>query len=85
LASSFWAGFFVASINARGEDGMPQIDFDFPITALVGPNGTNNNKGSVLRAVQGSPGMENLGVYWFSSVDAGDRKLRAIKQRAMGT
>ena len=37
-----------------------KIDFDFPITALVGPNGTN--KSSILRAIQGSPGNENLGV-----------------------
>jgi hypothetical protein len=28
-----------------------KIDFDFPITALVGPNGTN--KSSILRAIQG--------------------------------
>lgn len=42
-----------------------KIDFDFPITALVGPNGTN--KSSILRAIQGSPGNENLGIYWFST------------------
>jgi predicted ATPase len=42
-----------------------KIDFDFPITALVGPNGTN--KSSILRAIQGSPEGENLGVYWFST------------------
>ena len=38
-----------------------KIDFDFPITALVGPNGTN--KSLILRAIQGSLGNENLGVY----------------------
>jgi len=42
-----------------------RIDFEFPITALVGANGTN--KSSILRAIQGSPGNENLGVYWFST------------------
>jgi predicted ATPase len=42
-----------------------KIELDFPITALVGPNGTN--KSSILRAIQGSPGNENLGVYWFST------------------
>jgi hypothetical protein len=42
-----------------------RIDFQFPITALVGVNGTN--KSSVLRAIQGSPENENLGVYWFST------------------
>jgi predicted ATPase len=42
-----------------------RIDFNFPITALVGVNGTN--KSSILRAIQGAPGNENLGVYWFST------------------
>jgi AAA domain, putative AbiEii toxin, Type IV TA system len=42
-----------------------KIDLDFPITALVGANGTN--KSSILRAIQGSPEGENLGVYWFST------------------
>lgn len=42
-----------------------RIDFEFPITALVGINGTN--KSSILRAIQGSPGNENLGTYWFST------------------
>lgn len=42
-----------------------KIDFDFPITALVGPNGTNNSL--ILRAIQGLPGNENLGVYEFST------------------
>jgi len=38
-----------------------KIDFAFPITALVGPNGTN--KSFILRAIEGSLGNENLGVY----------------------
>src|SRR4051794_20770699 len=42
-----------------------RIDFTYPITALVGMNGAN--KSSVLRAIQGTPGNENLGVYWFST------------------
>lgn len=41
------------------------IEFDFPITAIVGPNGTN--KTSVLRAIQGCPDYENLGNYWFGT------------------
>jgi predicted ATPase len=45
-----------------------KIDFSSPITALVGANGTN--KSSILRALQGAPGMNNLGMFWFStSVD----------------
>src|ERR1700742_4811815 len=53
-----------------------KLDFDFPITALVGANGTN--KSSVLRAIQGSPEGENLGVYWFStSTDPIDEKTGA--------
>jgi ABC-type transport system involved in cytochrome c biogenesis ATPase subunit len=41
------------------------ITFDYPITALVGVNGTN--KSSILRALQGAPGSNNLGTYWFST------------------
>jgi len=53
-----------------------KIDFTFPLTALVGPNGTN--KSSVLRALYGCPGNNNLGNFWFSTKvgpieDTGDR------------
>jgi AAA domain len=41
------------------------IEFDFPITALVGPNGTN--KSSILVAIQGAPGNRSPGQYWFST------------------
>jgi len=41
------------------------INFTYPITALVGPNGTN--KTAILRALQGCPDYENLGNYWFST------------------
>ena len=46
------------------EDGT-RIEFDFPITALVGPNGAN--KSSVLKALFGAPGNNNLGTRWFST------------------
>jgi predicted ATPase len=42
-----------------------RIDFSYPITALVGPNGTN--KTAILRALQGCPDYENLGMHWFST------------------
>lgn len=42
-----------------------QIDFMFPITALVGPNGAN--KSSILRALQGCPDQLNIGNYWFET------------------
>jgi len=42
-----------------------RIDFGYPVTALVGPNGTN--KTAILRALQGSPDQENIGRYWFST------------------
>lgn len=42
-----------------------RIDFTFPITALVGANGTN--KTSLLKALYGAPGNNNLGNYWFST------------------
>ncbi|MFZ6643214.1 ATP-dependent nuclease [Undibacterium sp. TC4M20W] len=42
-----------------------RIDFTYPITALVGPNGTN--KSSVLKALYGVPGSNNVGNLWFST------------------
>lgn len=42
------------------------IDFDFPITALVGPNGTN--KSSILRAVYACPEGYSIENFWFSTV-----------------
>jgi hypothetical protein len=42
-----------------------EIEFGYPVTALVGPNGTN--KTAILRALQGCPGQENIGRYWFST------------------
>src|SRR3954465_10648053 len=42
-----------------------RIDFTHPITALVGPNGTN--KTAILRALQGCPDYYNVGQYWFST------------------
>lgn len=42
-----------------------RIDFTYPITALVGANGTN--KSSVLRALYGCPNNYNLGDLWFST------------------
>ncbi|EPC8190000.1 ATP-dependent nuclease [Yersinia enterocolitica] len=41
------------------------INFNYPITALVGQNGTN--KSSVLRALYGSPNNYSLGNLWFST------------------
>ena len=61
------------------EDGA-RIDFDFPITALVGPNGAN--KSSVLRALFGAPGNNNLGTRWFSTrvdpIDVEGKRSRFI-------
>ncbi len=42
-----------------------KIDFSFPITAIVGPNGCN--KTAILRALQGAPGGNDLGNYWFGT------------------
>ncbi|MGW0353614.1 AAA family ATPase [Nocardia nova] len=41
------------------------IKFGHPITAIVGPNGTN--KSAILRALQGSPRGNDLGKYWFGT------------------
>lgn len=55
-----------------------RIDFDFPITVLIGQNGTN--KSSVLRAVFGCPEDCNVGNFWFSTavdpIHIQDRKSR---------
>lgn len=49
----------------RGLRDGTRINFDHPVTALVGPNGTN--KTAILRALQGAPLNANLGQYWFST------------------
>ncbi len=41
------------------------INFDHPLTALVGPNGTN--KTTILRALQGCPRGMDLGQHWFET------------------
>lgn len=46
------------------EPGM-KIEFTHPVTALVGPNGTN--KSSILRAIQACPRGFDLGTYWFET------------------
>lgn len=42
-----------------------RIDFDFPVTALVGSNGSG--KTSVLNALYGAPIRKSTGEYWFST------------------
>ncbi|WGL96280.1 ATP-dependent nuclease [Arsenophonus nasoniae] len=52
----------------KGLEENTKIDFSYPITVLVGKNGTN--KSSVLRALYGAPHNYSLGNLWFStSVD----------------
>lgn len=49
-----------------------RINFNFPITLLVGKNGTN--KTSLLQALYGSPEGKSIGEYWFTtSVDKIDK------------
>lgn len=42
-----------------------RVDFMYPITALVGGNGTN--KTSILRALEACPEGQDLGNWWFST------------------
>ncbi|WHU46820.1 AAA family ATPase [Gordonia sp. L191] len=42
-----------------------EIDFTYPITALIGSNGTN--KSSILRAIQSCPDQYNIGDFWFDT------------------
>lgn len=57
-----------------------RIDFDFPVTALVGQNGTN--KSSILRAIYGCPKDYSLGSFWFSTsldkIEEGNGRPRFI-------
>lgn len=41
------------------------INFTHPITAIVGPNGTN--KSSILQALYGCPSGKSIGDYWFNT------------------
>ncbi len=42
-----------------------KIEFSWPITALVGPNGTN--KSSILHALYGAPQGNSVSRFWFST------------------
>ena len=42
-----------------------RIDFSFPLTILVGKNGTG--KSSVLHAIYGAPSGQSTGDFWFST------------------
>lgn len=46
------------------ESGL-RIDFTFPITALIGPNGSN--KSSILRALESCPEGRSLADHWFDT------------------
>lgn len=46
------------------EEGMC-INFEFPLTVLVGQNGSN--KTAILRALYGAPGNKSPGYFWFST------------------
>lgn len=51
-----------------------KICFDFPLTVLVGENGTN--KTSILQAIYGCPSGKSVGEYWFSTnVDTIEEKV----------
>jgi predicted ATPase len=48
--------------NLRADSELP---FDFPITILLGRNGTN--KSSILHALYGSPSGQTIGDFWFET------------------
>lgn len=52
-----------------------KITFDWPIVALVGPNGTN--KSSILQAISSAPAGRSLAEFWFSTaVDDIDKSFQ---------
>ena len=42
-----------------------RIDFTYPVTALIGGNGSN--KTSILRALEGCPDQKSIGYKWFTT------------------
>lgn len=56
------------------------LNLDFPITVLVGPNGSG--KTSLLHALYGCPGSSNVGNFWFSTnldpISEGDGKPNCL-------
>ncbi len=59
-----------------------RIDFDYPLTILVGKNGTN--KTSILQALYSVKEGNALGNYWFTtevdSIDANNQKVKVDRQ-----
>jgi predicted ATPase len=62
------------------EDGMI-VPLDWPIVALVGPNGTN--KSSVLQAISAAPEGRSLAEFWFSTAvdDIDESTIRKGRHR----
>lgn len=57
-----------------------EIKFEFPLTLLVGKNGTG--KSSVLHAIYGIPSGYSTGDYWFSTyVDPIEKGIKADEER----
>lgn len=59
---------FISSIrfpHYKSLETETRIDFNWPITVLVGPNGTN--KTSILHALAAAPAGKSIAEYWFST------------------
>lgn len=56
---------FIVFPRYRGIGFGQRIDFGFPLTVLVGRNGTG--KSSILHALSGAPYGENVARYWFGT------------------
>lgn len=52
-------------LNYKNVMNDKSIDFSFPITLIIGPNGTN--KTSILKALESCPRGKSLSDYWFST------------------
>ena len=56
-----------------------RLPFDFPVTVLLGRNGSN--KSSVLHALYGAPKGKSVSDFWFeTSLDAIPEKIGGLKQ-----
>ncbi len=56
---------FIQFAKYRGFEAGTRISFEFPLTVLVGQNGSG--KSSVLHALSGAPEKSSVGNYWFGT------------------
>ena len=73
--------------NYKNVQAGEELTLDFPLTLLLGKNGTN--KSSILHALYGCPGGKSTGEYWFSThvdpISGSDRPAYFYRYQVPGT